>query len=831
MDVQQAVGARHLGQLHVRQVDAEGGVAPVQIAQQTLGRELGDGFLRLLGRAADVGRQDDVLQPLQGTGEGVGVGARLLGEDVHRRAGDAARLQRLGQGVDIDDVTARQVQEQGARLHLRQLGRADDQGVVLAPVDMQADHVGLGQQGVQRAHAPGVAQGQTFRQVVEDDPHPQVLGQDRQLRADGAIADDAQGLAAQLARTSRRLVPLALVHGRRLVGHVAHQDDGQADGQFDHRAGVGIGGVEDGHAMFVGGLQIDLIGADAEGGDGQQAVGVLQHALADIGLGANAQNMDALDRLDQVVLVQRALHGLDGIARLLQPLDGGGVDVLQQQHLDAVARIGPAARHALGEQDLVQRGGGRVGDLDHLGSADDLGEGVEAVSRAGQLDLGVGPAVADHDHRAGQVQGLDDLRLAVVARQGVGVVHARHTPLGVIDQIIGQDVIGGDPQTRGQGGDHLAEAARQDIDPLGVALEEVDVAADRGAGLVQNAVRQGLDVTAGQGQQVQTAAQGRAEVHLTRHGLIGQGRDLGLAGGRIGGVGQGDVSERFKRLDAHQGGIEVEDEDGRSHAPHLAHLRTCSNKKGDQSPPFRTNFPKASQFAEIALAPAFQRGGSDGGGDGGHGQQGAALLGVVAGEVAGVLGIATRLPGVAFHRLARLLARAGQPVLGPRLRVVAEAPRPLAGVVAQIGGAVAQVLGAVADAARDVVEAMAQGLGVEPATRIDAFAQPLVAGRTRPLVQQEGGDPDPGQNGHHARRDSRVFADLVHGVELSNHGHSNLLLSKTIVRTGANRVERGSAANGQAARGRPFPAAPYQAGIASLCCAASDSFAYSGFSP
>ncbi|MNQ64732.1 hypothetical protein D3C85_791670 [compost metagenome] len=74
-------------------------------------------------------------------------------------------------------MAARQVQEQGARFHFRQLVGADDQGVVLASIDMQADHVGLGQQGVQRTHPPGVAQGQTLRQVVEDDPHPKPLGQ------------------------------------------------------------------------------------------------------------------------------------------------------------------------------------------------------------------------------------------------------------------------------------------------------------------------------------------------------------------------------------------------------------------------------------------------------------------------------------------------------------------------------------------------------------------------------------------------------------------------------------------------------------------------------
>jgi hypothetical protein len=39
--------------------------------------------------------------------------------------------------------------------------------------------------------------------------------------------------------------------------------------------------------------------------------------------------------LDQLLLVERALDRLDGIAGVLQPFDGGGVDVLQQQDADA----------------------------------------------------------------------------------------------------------------------------------------------------------------------------------------------------------------------------------------------------------------------------------------------------------------------------------------------------------------------------------------------------------------------------------------------------------------------------------------------------------------
>jgi len=67
---------------------------------------------------------------------------------------------------------------------------------------------------------------------------------------------------------------------------------------------------------------------------------------------------------------------------------------------------------------------------------------------------------------------------------------------------------------------------------------------------------------AGQRQQGQTAAQGRAEVDLARHGLIGQFGDLGpdRFGVRI--ARECDVGKRLKRLDADEGRIEIEDERG-----------------------------------------------------------------------------------------------------------------------------------------------------------------------------------------------------------------------------------------------------------------------------
>ena len=286
--------------------------------------------------------------------------------------------------------------------------------------------------------------------------------------------------------------------------------------------------------------------------------------------------MDALDGGDQIVLVQGALDRLDRIAGLLQPFDGRRVDVLEQQHLHAAAREGPAADQALGVQDLVQRGGLGVGDLDHRGAAGDLGEGVEGVRGAGQLDLGIVPAVADHHHAARQVQAMDDGRLAVGVGQGIGVVHAGHAAVDVIDQVVAQHPVGRHAQFLGDRRDDLAEAAGQDDDLALVLLEEVQVAPDGGGQEVRRPLSQGRDMIAGQGQEGQAPTQGVAELQLAGHGAVGQGGDLGADRTRVRRVGQGDVGQGLEGLEGDQGRIEVEDQCGaRAHGRRLNRLRGC----------------------------------------------------------------------------------------------------------------------------------------------------------------------------------------------------------------------------------------------------------------
>src|SRR5690606_41763376 len=101
------------------------------------------------------------------------------------------------------------------------------------------------------------------------------------------------------------------------------------------------------------------------------------------------------------------------------------------------------------------------------------------------------------------------------------------------------------------------------------------------------------------------------------------------------------------------------------------------------------------------------------------------------------LGVAGGWLGVAARRAARLLLGLAIPLVGPFASLSAKAAGPFMGVAAHVGGAMVQIISPVAHAARDVVEAMTQGLGVEPAARVDAGLDPLIARRAVALIQQD----------------------------------------------------------------------------------------------
>ncbi|MNJ46667.1 hypothetical protein D3C77_418020 [compost metagenome] len=230
-----------------------------------------------------MGGQDHVVQAAQRGQELLVVGLGLAREDVDGGAGEVTALDDVGQGIDVHYGTAGGVDEDGARFHHAQLLGADEilGGGGLRHV--QADDVRHVEQLHQVRHLDGVAQGELVLDVVVVDLHADHLGDDAKLGADVAVAYDAELLAAGFHRAVGELLPDAAMALGVLLGDAAQQQQYLPEHQFGHGAGVGEGGVEDGNAAYVGGIQRDLVGADAEAADGDQLAGGIQHLLGDLG--------------------------------------------------------------------------------------------------------------------------------------------------------------------------------------------------------------------------------------------------------------------------------------------------------------------------------------------------------------------------------------------------------------------------------------------------------------------------------------------------------------------------------------------------------------------
>jgi hypothetical protein len=203
--------------------------------------------------------------------------------------------------------------------------------------DVQAQHVGGLQQFVQRSHLPRVAQRQLGLDVVEQHPHAQLFGQHADLRADVPVADDAQRLAAHLEGAGGALAPAAAVQQRVLLRDAAHQHHDLGQHQFGHAAGVGERRVEDGTAAPHRGLQVDLVGADAERTDGHQLGRGFQHRFGQLRARADAEEMRVGHGLRQRFTGQRlgVRHDVR-VAVLPQHVQCGFVDAFEQHELQFV---------------------------------------------------------------------------------------------------------------------------------------------------------------------------------------------------------------------------------------------------------------------------------------------------------------------------------------------------------------------------------------------------------------------------------------------------------------------------------------------------------------
>ena len=93
--------------------------------------------------------------------------------------------------------------------------------------------------------------------------------------------------------------------------------------------------------MLAGGFQIDLIGADAKTADPAQIRCRFKNPPGDPRARANAQIMNTLQTLDQLVFGQRFFMCIKSAeACVVQNFEGVGMDILQQQKTDFAVGTG-----------------------------------------------------------------------------------------------------------------------------------------------------------------------------------------------------------------------------------------------------------------------------------------------------------------------------------------------------------------------------------------------------------------------------------------------------------------------------------------------------------
>jgi hypothetical protein len=284
-------------------------------------------LLRLVGRGAEVRRDDDRLELEQRR-----LGGRLGREHVDAGAGDPALLERQGERVLVDDATARGVDDAHLGLHLAQRLLADEADGLGRLGQVDGDEVALFEQLVQRhaAHAHLCGPGGRHVGVVGDDVHAECRQPLRDEHADAAEPDDADRLLVQLDARVLAALPLAALECLVGRGDVAGGGQQQADGELRGAGDVGGRRVHDHDTGLRGGLDVDVVEADAGAGDDLQLLGGRDGLGVDLGGRADQDRVDVDDGRQQ----GRAVGAVDGADLEVGPerVDGGGRELFGDEY-------------------------------------------------------------------------------------------------------------------------------------------------------------------------------------------------------------------------------------------------------------------------------------------------------------------------------------------------------------------------------------------------------------------------------------------------------------------------------------------------------------------
>ena len=228
--------------------------------------------------------------------------------------------------------------------HAAEFCLAEQTSVGRPAVDVQRDYVDRFEELFQRRTAFCVTEGQLVGTVVKPDRHAERFSQDRKLRPDIAVPDNAKAPASDLVAPFCRFVPHPFVHFAGLVGKAALQGDYLGYDELDDAARVGKGSVEHAHPMSSGRPQVYLVGPDAEGAHGEQVRGGLESTGRNLSVAPHAEDVHVRETRHQFVFGQCPVRRLDLVTRLGEDGSGVGVDVLQEKDAN-VLRSGTLEGH------------------------------------------------------------------------------------------------------------------------------------------------------------------------------------------------------------------------------------------------------------------------------------------------------------------------------------------------------------------------------------------------------------------------------------------------------------------------------------------------------
>jgi hypothetical protein len=312
-----------------RDVDGVGDHSGGKGAAHLVGGDRAGPVLRLGGRGSQVGRHDDVVATEQRV-----IGHRLLGEDVERRPGHLARVQRGLERLQVHELAASAVHDSHAVLHLGDRLGVDPVDGVGGLRQVDGHDVGPGVEVVAGFGAVGseIAKALRGHELVERHHlHLEGAGPVRDELADPAEADHSERLAVELVAGEPGPGPLSADERCLGLRNVAAQGQDQRERVLGRGDRVGLGRVDDHDPPLGRGPHVHVVHTSAGAPDHLEARRAADQVRGELGGGPDHDPVELADSLPELPVGEPEpdLH----VEVLAQELDAGVRDLLRDQDL------------------------------------------------------------------------------------------------------------------------------------------------------------------------------------------------------------------------------------------------------------------------------------------------------------------------------------------------------------------------------------------------------------------------------------------------------------------------------------------------------------------